>query len=62
LTQERIVAIGLLTQSDLNALGPAFSRVWPVEQTPTFSELLRAIDQADDDLVRGRTGGLDGEN
>jgi hypothetical protein len=50
LPHERIVAVGLLTQGDLNVLGPTFSRAWPVEQTPTFNELLRAIDDADAQL------------
>ena len=44
---ERIVAVGLLTRHDLNALGPAFDRAWPVEEAPSFNELLRAIDEAD---------------
>jgi hypothetical protein len=44
---ERIVAVGLLTQQDLNLLGPTFERVWPVEEAPSFGELLRAIDEAD---------------
>ena len=45
--QERIVAIGLLTQQDLNMLGPTFERAWPVEEVPEFDELLHAIDEAD---------------
>ena len=45
--QERIVAVGLLTRRDLDVLGPAFDRVWPVEEAPHFTELLRAIDEAD---------------
>ena len=45
--QERIVAVGLLTQQDLNLLGPTFERAWPVEEVPAFDELLRAIDEAD---------------
>ena len=44
---ERIVAVGLLTRHDLTTLGPAFDRAWPVEEAPSFSELLRAIDEAD---------------
>lgn len=44
---ERIIAVGLLTRTDLNQLGPTFDRVWPVEQAPHFHELLRAIDEAD---------------
>ena len=45
--QDRIVAVGLLTQHELTVLGPAFDRVWPVEEAPSFAELLRAIDAAD---------------
>ena len=48
--QDRIVAVGLLTQRDLSVLGPAFTRAWPVEDAPIFSELLRAIDEADRQL------------
>jgi len=54
---ERIVAVGLLTQGELTLLGPAFERVWPVEEAPHFNELLRAIDEADRRLrseARGR--------
>lgn len=47
---DRIIAVGLLTQRDLNLLGVGFSRAYPVDQTPCFSELLRAIDEADRDL------------
>lgn len=44
---ERIVAVGLLTQRDVNLLGLTFERLWPVEEAPSFEELLRAIDEAD---------------
>ena len=44
---KRIVAIGLLTEEELTALGPAFDRAWPVDDTPCFSKLLQAIDEAD---------------
>ena len=47
---DRIIAVGLLTQRDLNLLGVGFSRAYPVDQTPCFSELLRAIDEADREL------------
>ncbi|HLO19500.1 MAG TPA: hypothetical protein VK192_03300 [Sphingomicrobium sp.] len=50
--QERIVAVGLLTRRELDALGPTFDRIWPVEQAPHFNELLRAIDDADRNLKR----------
>jgi hypothetical protein len=52
---ERIVAVGLLTQANLERLGPTFDRAWPVDETPCFSELLRAIDEADRELRRGRS-------
>jgi hypothetical protein len=47
LMPDRIVAVGLLTRRDLKILGPAFDRIWPVEDAPSFAELLRAIDDAD---------------
>ena len=47
---ERIVAVGLLTRHDLGLLGPTFDRAWPVEEAPSFNELLRAIDEADQRL------------
>ena len=50
----RIVAVGLLTRKDLTLLGPTFDRAWPVEDTPCFSQLLQAIDEADRELSRER--------
>lgn len=47
------MAIGLLTRRDLTLLGPTFDRVWPVEEAPSFNELLRAIDDADRMLHKG---------
>ena len=46
--QDRIVAIGLLTDRDLNLLGPTFSRAWPLEEASGFKHLLKAIDDADE--------------
>ena len=48
--QDRIVAVGLLTQKELNLLGPTFERLWPVEDAPRFEQLLEAIDEADRQL------------
>lgn len=45
--KERIVAIGLLTQRDLDLLGQSFTRLWPIEEARDFDGLIRAIDQAD---------------
>lgn len=60
--QDGIVAIGLLTRRDLNLLGPSFDRLWPVEEfraaseegSPSFRELLQAIDEADAEASRAR--------
>jgi hypothetical protein len=52
--QDRIVAVGLLTQRDLDLLGPTFDRLWPVEEAPEFNALLRAIDEADRKFEEGR--------
>ena len=52
LPADRIVAVGLLTQRDVNLLGPTFERLWPVEEAPGFSALLRAVDDADREFKR----------
>ena len=49
---ERIVAVGLLTQRDVDLLGPTFQRLWPVDDAPAFAGLLKAIDDADRELSR----------
>ena len=57
---ERIVAVGLLTERDVGLLGPTFERLWPVEEAPSFSCLLRAIDEADRRLRRGERNAVPG--
>lgn len=52
--RSRIVAVGLLTQADVDMLGPGFDRLYPVDETPCFGDLLRAIDEADRCLRTGR--------
>lgn len=54
MTNGRIVAVGLLTQHELELLGEGFSRVWTVDETPCFQGLLEAIDEADRELWRAR--------
>lgn len=54
MTGDRIVAVGLLTERDVQVLGTGFQRLWPVDETPCFSQLLQAIDDADRDLWRQR--------
>ena len=49
-----IVAVGLLTNDDLETLGSAFDRVWPVDCAPCFEGLLQAIDDADRAIWRQR--------
>lgn len=44
---DRIVAVALLTRPELQALGSAFNRAWPVMETPGLNGLLDAIDEAD---------------
>lgn len=51
---DRVIAIGLLTARDLDRLGTGFGRAYPIEETPCFGELLRAIDAADRELWRER--------
>ena len=60
--RDRIVAVGLLTERDVTLLGPTFDRAWPVEEfhhdpraaatDDAFQQLLRAIDEADEAIVR----------
>ena len=50
MSDERIVAVGLLTQREVELLGHGFSRLWPVDDTPCFGDLLKAIDEADRNL------------
>ena len=45
--RQNIVAIGLLTQKDLDILGSGFRSAIPLEDSPAFEELLRAIDDAE---------------
>jgi hypothetical protein len=52
--EDRIVAIGLLTQRDVFALGHDLSRVYPIEEVPCFGTLLGAIDEADRAFHRAR--------
>ncbi|WP_294244119.1 hypothetical protein [uncultured Sphingomonas sp.] len=39
-----IVAVGLLTQRDLDVLGSGFRRSFPVEEDTAFDDLLQALD------------------
>lgn len=47
----RIVAIGLLTQHEIELLGQGFDRVFPIDEELVFEDLLRAIDEAERALM-----------
>ena len=49
----QIVAIGLLTQRDLDALGQGFDRAFPLDDELVFEDLLHAIDEAERALKLG---------
>lgn len=51
---ERIYAVALLTRSEAASLGPTFERLWPIDETPCFTGLLTAIDEADRQIWRER--------
>jgi len=51
LSDDRIVAVGLLTRRDVDLLGASFTRLWPVDETPCFDGLIEAIDKADQELA-----------
>ena len=56
------MAVGLLTQRDLDVLGSSFKRMLPVNETPCFGELLMAIDEADREFWRERDRRLSIQN
>jgi hypothetical protein len=47
MSSARIVAVALLTQENLDRYGSALKRVFRVDDSPCFSELLAALDEAD---------------
>ena len=51
---ERIVAVAMLPQRQLDDFGQSLQRVWPVDETPCFGALLHLIDEADREIWRER--------
>lgn len=45
--QERVVAVGLLSERELAFVGQSLRRVYRIEEKSCFDDLLRAIDEAD---------------
>jgi len=43
---DRFVAVGLLTQRDLDVLGSGFHRAFPLTDSADFAPLLKRIDEA----------------
>lgn len=47
---QRIFAVALVTEAELEMLGQGFKRAYRVDETPCFGELLAAIDDADREM------------
>lgn len=45
MAQDRVIAVGLLTQRDLDVLGQGFTRLYPIERDDQFAELIRRLDR-----------------
>ena len=58
MSETYIVAIGLLTERDLGLLGRGFDRAFPVDPAPCFTDLVRAIDDAERKLQLGEANEL----
>lgn len=44
---EKIVAVGLLTESNVRALGSSLKKVFPITDDGRFDDLLTALDRAE---------------
>lgn len=42
---DKIVAVGLLTQRDIEVLGVGFRRLFPIERDSAFDDLLQELDR-----------------
>jgi hypothetical protein len=51
---DRVVAVGLLTQRDLDVLGTGFKRVFPIGDDGDFGDLLRALERVEATPERAR--------
>ncbi len=54
MAKERIVAVALLTQAEVQRLGEKFERLWPIDDTPCFAGLIEAINAADREVRQNR--------
>jgi hypothetical protein len=58
MNREPIVAVGLLTRTQINMLGPALKQVFPVPSDGRFDDLLAALDRErrrSDDAARAES-------
>lgn len=55
--EDRIVAVGLLTRSEVTLLGAQLSRLYPVKDDSKFADLIEAIDDADREFHRQSNAG-----
>jgi len=42
------VAVGLLTERDIDVLGTGFRRLFPIDEAHPFDSLLQALDEVDE--------------
>ena len=47
MSNDHFVAVGLLTQRDLDLLGSGFRRAFPLDENTDFTALLQLIDDVD---------------
>jgi hypothetical protein len=45
--REPIVAVAFLTESNLRAVGQSLQRIYPIDHSPGFEQLLAQIDEAE---------------
>jgi hypothetical protein len=52
MTEDKIIAVGLLTQRDLDRLGSGFQRLYPVPHDDAFTGLLRQLERVEPSPTR----------
>ncbi|WP_126173726.1 hypothetical protein [Altericroceibacterium xinjiangense] len=54
--RERIIAIGLLTETNVRMLGSSLKKVFPIPEDGRFDALLQALDEEDRERTRTASG------
>ena len=52
MSQDKIIAVGLLTQRDVDQLGSGFQRLYPVPRDDVFADLLQRLDRIEPSPAR----------